>query len=65
MHDNLERVTPASIGKTVCVMGASAGIGFDIVKTFLASGYSVIAGARNERELELFSSDQNMYFTPQ
>jgi NAD(P)-dependent dehydrogenase (short-subunit alcohol dehydrogenase family) len=62
MHDNLEHVTPALIGKTVCVMGASAGIGLDIVKAFLASGYAVIAGARNERELELFSSDPALTF---
>lgn len=62
MHDDLSPAELEPIGKTVCIMGASAGIGLDIVQAFLSRGYAVIAGARNERELHRLYSNPLLTF---
>ncbi|ERI50001.1 3-oxoacyl-ACP reductase [Pseudomonas sp. EGD-AK9] len=40
-----------SSNKTVVITGASSGIGFGLVKAFLASGFNVVGNARSEARL--------------
>lgn len=46
--------------KTVIITGASQGIGAGLVKTFLESGYSVVANARNMTQSSTFKPSEKL-----